>query len=169
MHSRHFGAEQGVNVRPRRELVDEITRSALLVPVAAAQDRHGACVGGEEERRLPCRVARTDDVNVLAVCVGRFAARRAVRDALPGKAVETGDRQVPPGDPAGEDERPRAENVSAVQMRVAPFNTQRADLASEVSLGREPVQPGGVTAARPCPSCDRGCYGWLGAVEAPNP
>jgi hypothetical protein len=28
---------------------------------------------------------------------------------------------------------------------------------------------GGVEAARPCPSCGRGCYGWLGAVEAPNP
>jgi hypothetical protein len=50
---------QGVNVRPRRELVDEITRHALLEPVAAAEDRHAPCVGGEKERRLPCVVACT--------------------------------------------------------------------------------------------------------------
>ena len=79
-------AEQRLDVRPGRELVDEVARHALLERVAAAEDRHAARVGGEEQRRLPRRVAGADDVDVEPVRVRRLAARRAVGDALAGRA-----------------------------------------------------------------------------------
>jgi hypothetical protein len=92
----------------------------------------------EKKSARPAELARTDDVNVEAVCVGRSAARRAVPDALPGKAVETGDRQLAPCDPAGEDERPRAENVSAVQMQLAGRSVYARDRTGHQDLGSEP-------------------------------
>src|SRR5439155_16443715 len=88
---------QHANVRPFRELVDEIARHALLEPFAAAEDGHAPCMGREEHGRLSRGVARTDDVNVEPVGVRCLAACRTVRDALPGELLESLDRQVPPG------------------------------------------------------------------------
>ena len=52
MRGRHLGAEEHADVRPGRELVDQVARHALLERVAAVEDRHAARVGGEEHRRL---------------------------------------------------------------------------------------------------------------------
>ena len=62
-----LGPERRANIRPRRHLVDEIARHALLERLAAADDRHALRVVGEVERRLPGRVARPHDVDVQAV------------------------------------------------------------------------------------------------------
>ena len=83
VHGRDLGAAQHADVRPRRELVDQVARHALLQPVAAAEDRHAARVGREVHGRLPRRVAGSHDVDVEAVGAARLAARRAVGDALP--------------------------------------------------------------------------------------
>jgi hypothetical protein len=75
-------------------------------------------VVGEEHGGLSRRVPRTDDVNVQPVAARRLAGRRAVRNALPGKPVESLDRQAPPGDAAGEDDRPRPQDVTAVKVHL---------------------------------------------------
>ena len=125
--------------------------------VATAEDRHAARVGGEEQRRLPRRVARADDVDVEAVGVRRLAARRAVGDALPGEPVEPLDRELPPRDAAGEDDRPRAEDVAAVEVhlprrgvdpldRAASRGSRRragAPAAARGSRARRPTRPTG--------------------------
>ena len=107
--------------------------------VAAAEDRHAARVGGEEQRRLPGRVAGADDVDVEAVRVRRLAARRAVGDALAGEPVEALDRELPPGDAAGEDDRPRAQDVAAVEVHLARRRRRSASIdARDEDLGAEP-------------------------------
>ena len=112
----HLGAQQHADVRPGRELVDEVAGHALLEPLAAVEDGHAPRMGGEEQGRLPGRVAGADDVDVEAVAVRCLAARRAVEDALAGEAVEALDREAPPRDAAGEDDRPRPQDVAAVEV-----------------------------------------------------
>ena len=82
VHGRDLGADSDGDVGLAAHLVDEVLRHALLERVAAAHDRDGARVAGEEERGLTGRVARADDADVEPVRVGRLAARRAVVDAL---------------------------------------------------------------------------------------
>ena len=117
------------DVRPRRELVDEVARHALLERLAAADDRHAARVGREEHRRLPGGVARADDVDVEPVRVRRLAARRAVGDALARQAVEAVDGQPPPRDAAREDDRPRPQDVAAVEEHLAASRRRSASIA----------------------------------------
>ena len=105
-----------VDVRPGRELVDQVARHARLQRLAAPEDGHAARMVGEEDRRLSGRVAGADDVDVEAVGAGRLAARRAVGDALPDEPVEALDRKPPPGDATGEDDRPRAQDITAVEV-----------------------------------------------------
>ena len=59
--------------------------------------RHGCKV----ERRLPGRVPRADQMDVEAVGHPRFAARRAIIDALSDEPVEAFDRKAPPRDARG--------------------------------------------------------------------
>ena len=106
--------------------------------VAAAEDRHAPRMGGEEQRRLPRRVARADDVDVEPVRVRRLAARRAVRDALPDEPVESLDRQAPPCDAAGEDDRPRLQDVAAVEVDLACRGVDPRDRPGDEDLGAEP-------------------------------
>ena len=122
----------------RRELVDEVARHALLERVAAAEDRHAPRVVREEQRRLARRVAGADDVDVEAVRVRRLAARRAVGDALAGEPVEALDRQPPPRDAAGEDDRPRPQDVAAVEVHLARRRVDPRDRPRDEDLGAEP-------------------------------
>ena len=96
-----------------------------------------AC-GGEEHRRLAGRVAGTDDVDVLAVRVRRFAARRAVGDALAGEPVEPFDLELPPRDAAGEDDRACPQDVAAVEVHLARRGVDAGDRAGDEDLGAEP-------------------------------
>src|SRR5438876_47201 len=75
-----------------------------------------ARVVGEGHGRLPGRVSGTDDVDVEAVRVRCLATCRAVGDALAAEPVEAVDRQLPPRDAAGEDDRPRPQHVAAVEV-----------------------------------------------------
>jgi hypothetical protein len=95
-------------------------------------------VVGEEHGGLSRRVPRTDDVNVEAVCVGRFAPRRTVRDPLAGEAVEALDRQTAPRDAAREDDRPRAQRVAAVEVHLTRRGVEAHDLSCHEELGAEP-------------------------------
>ena len=53
-------------------------------------------------------------------CVSRrLAARRAVVDALADEPLEPLDREPPPRDAAGEDDRARAQDVAAVEVHLA--------------------------------------------------
>ena len=106
--------------------------------VAAAEDRHAARVRREEQRRLAGRVAGADDVDVEAVRVRRLAARRAVEDALADEPVEALDRELPPRDAAGEDDRPRAQDVAAVEVHLARRGVDPRDRARDEDLGAEP-------------------------------
>ena len=91
-------------------------------------------------RRLAGRVASTDDVDVEAVRVRRLAACRAVGDALPGEPVEAFDREVPPGDAAGEDDRPRPQDVAAVEVHLMGCGVDPRDLPGDEDLGAEPAR-----------------------------
>ena len=134
----HLRPSQHADVRANGQLVDQIARHALLEPVAAADDRHALRVTGEEQRRLTCRVAGADDVHVDAVAAQRLAARGAVRDALPGQPFESLDGQLPPGDAAGEDDRPRGEHVAAVELDLTRVRVDPGDRAGDQDLGAEP-------------------------------
>ena len=70
--------------------------------------------------------------------VRRLAARRAVGDALAGEPVEALDRQLPPGDAAGEDDRPRAQDVAAVEVHLARRGVDPRDRPGDEDLGAEP-------------------------------
>src|SRR4029077_1196508 len=56
--------EAHVDVRAGRELVDQVPRHAFLEVLTSVEDGDAACVVREEHRRLPGRVARTDDMDV---------------------------------------------------------------------------------------------------------
>ena len=60
------------------------------------EERDRARMAGEEERGLPGRVARADDVDVEAVRGGRLAAGGAVVDALADQPLEAVDVEVAP-------------------------------------------------------------------------
>src|SRR3954454_13964245 len=79
---------------------------------------HAPGVAGEEHRRLPGGVAGADDVDVEPVRVDRLAACGAVGDALPGQPLESVDGQLPPRDPAGEDDAAGADDVAAVEVEL---------------------------------------------------
>src|SRR5581483_12449689 len=112
-------AHAHANVRPRRELVDEVSRHALLEAVAAAEQRHAARVVREEDRGLARRVAGADDVHVEPVTARRLAARGTVRDTTAGEALESVDGEPPPRDAARQDDRLPCEHVAAVEMKLA--------------------------------------------------
>ena len=117
----------------------EVARHALLEAVAAAEDRHAPRVRREEHRRLARRVAGADDVDVEAVRVRRLAAGGAVGDALAGEPVEALDREPPPRDAAGEDDRPRAQDVAAVEVHLARRRRRSASIVPrDEDLGAEP-------------------------------
>ena len=139
VHGGHLGSEHHADVGAGSELVDEVARHALLELVAAAKDRHAPCVVREEERGLACRVPRPDDVDIQPVGVRSLAARRAVGDALPDEPVEALDRQVPPRDTAGEHDRPRLQDVAAVEVQMAPGRVDPGDRPGDEDLGTEPA------------------------------
>ena len=70
----------------------------------------------------------------------RLAARGAVRDPLAGQPVEPVDRQLPPGDSAGQDDRPRAQDVTAVEVELTARDVQPLDRAGHEDLGAEPAR-----------------------------
>ena len=72
--------------------------------------------------------------------VRRLAACGAVEDALAGEAVEALDRQVPPGDAAGEDDRPRPQDVAAVEVHLMGRGVDARDRPRDEDLGAEPAR-----------------------------
>ena len=94
----------------------------------------------EEQRGLARRVARADDVDVQSVRARRVAPRGAVRDALARELLPAVDREPPPDDAAREDDRARAEDVSAVEVDVARLGVDPHDLARHEDLRTEPAR-----------------------------
>ena len=86
----------------------------------------------------PAELPGADDVDVQPVGVGRLAARRAVGDALPGEPVEAVDRQVPPRDAAGQDDRPRPQDVAAVEVDLARRGVDPRDRPGDEDLRPQP-------------------------------
>ena len=82
-----------------------------------------------------------------AVAVRRLASRGAVKDPLPGEALETLDRQTSPGDAAREDDRaPEMHAPARADLHDSPsdpyvFDTgvQHDGRTGGTSLGREPL------------------------------
>jgi hypothetical protein len=75
------------------------------------------------------------------VCVEKnIAACPAVRDALADERVAAVDLQAPPGDAAGEDDRPRAEHVAAVQVHLPVLRVEPGDRPRDEDLGPEPAR-----------------------------
>ncbi len=140
MRGGHLGPEPDVDVRPRGELVDEVAGHALLQRLPAIEDGHAPCMGGEEHRRLAGRVPGPEDVHVKAVGVGGLAARRAVEEPLAHEAVEALDRELAPGDPAGEDDRPRPQDVAAVEVHLVRRRIDPRDATRDQDLGAEPAR-----------------------------
>ena len=66
-----------------------------------------------------------------------FAACSAVEDALAGEAVEALDRQVPPGDAAGENDRRRPQDVTAVEVHLMGRGVDSRDRPRDEDLGAE--------------------------------
>ena len=120
------------------ELVDEVSRHAASEPAAATEDRHAPGVAREEHGRLPGRVARTHDVDVQSVGVRGLAPRGAVEDALARQALEAIDGQPSPGDAAGEDDRPAAQDVAVVEMDAVRRSLDPRDRPGHENLGAEP-------------------------------
>ncbi len=140
VRGRHLGPEEHLDVLPGGELVDEVARHALLQVGAAVEDGHAPRVGREEDRRLAGRVARTDDLDVQAVGVRRLAACGAVEDPLARETVEPLDLELPPGDTAGEDDRPRLQDVAAVEVDLVRRGVDSRDRPCDDDLGAEPAR-----------------------------
>ena len=68
----------------------------------------------------------------------RVAPRRAVCDALAGEAIEALDRKPAPCDAARENDRPRAQDVSAVEVDVVCEGVDPLDRAGHEDLRAEP-------------------------------
>ena len=71
--------------------------------------------------------------------VRRFAACGAVEDALAGEAVEALDREMPPCDAACEDDRPRPQDVAAVEVHLTRRGIDARDRPGDEDLGAEPA------------------------------
>src|SRR5262249_7927522 len=70
----------------------------------------------------------------------RVAARGAVGDACAGEAVKALDLEPSPGDAAGEDDRPRAQHVAAVEVYLLPRRVDPRDRARDEDLRAQPVR-----------------------------
>src|SRR5689334_19697346 len=138
MGGHDLGAVPHVDVRARRELLDQVLGHALLEIVASAKDRDRASVAREGDRRLSRRVARSDDVDVDAVRRRSVGPGCAVEDALAGKPAEALDRQLTPGDSASEDDRLTAQDVAAVQVYLATFGVDPCDFPRHENLCTQP-------------------------------
>ena len=77
-----------VDVRQRRELLDEVVRHRPLDRRAAHEHRHLPRVAGEVHGRLAGGVRRADDRDVLLRARARLGQRRAVVDARAGALGE---------------------------------------------------------------------------------
>ena len=71
---------------------------------------------------------------------GGVASRGAVRDALARELLPTVDREPPPDDAAREDDRPRAEDVPAVEVDISGPGVDPHDLARHEDLRTEPAR-----------------------------
>ncbi len=139
----HLRPVQDVDVRSRRELVDQVAGHSRL-PVlgqrgTATEHGHAPRVVREEHRRLPSRVPGPDDVDVEAVRVRRLAARRSVEDALSDESLEPHDGKLPPRHTAREDDRLRLQHVAAVEMHLTVRCIDTSYRAGDDDLGAEPA------------------------------
>ena len=132
--------EQRPDVRPRRQLVDQVPRHAPLEIRPADDEGHVSRVRREVQRRLPRRVTRSDDVDVEPVRPSGVAPCGAVRDALPNEPVEPVRLELPPGDTGRENDRPRAQGVPAVEVHDAVVRIDVRDRSGDEDLGAEPAR-----------------------------
>ena len=127
------------DVRPRRELVDEVARHALLEPVAAAEDRH-ACARGSRRTSPPAPPSCPAPMMWTSrPCTFGASLRAAPYEMpLPDEPVEALDRELPPRDAAREDDRPPAQHVAAVEVHLPRVRVDARDRARDEDLGAEP-------------------------------
>ncbi len=69
---------------------------------------------------------------------GSLAAGGAVEDSFPGELVESVDLELSPRDAAREDDRPRVEDVAAVEVDPVRCGIDAGDLSRDDDLGAEP-------------------------------
>src|SRR6186997_712985 len=105
--------------------------------LAVAENCDAAGVGREVHRRLAGGVAGADDVDVEAVRVRCLAPGRAVEDALPRKAIEAGNLELPPRDTARENDRAGADDVPSVEVHMACLGVDPGDRAGDEDLGSQ--------------------------------
>ena len=108
--------------------------------VAPAEDRHAARVGGEEQRRLARRVAGADDVDVDAVRARTPRCARRRRRCPCRRAARSRPCELTPRHPGGEDDRPRAQHVAAVEVDLAGRRIDPLDRAGDEDLRAEPAR-----------------------------
>ena len=72
--------------------------------------------------------------------VRRFASCGAVEDPLPRKAVEPLDLELPPRDPAGENDRVRSQEIAAIEMDLMRRRVDPRDRPCNKDLGAEPAR-----------------------------
>ena len=137
---RDLALGQHADVLPRLQLGDQVVGHALREARAAAEDRDPAGVIREVERRLARGIARSDDVDVLAVGAARIGARGAVGDPLAGEPLEAVDLEAPPRDAAGEDDRLRLEDVAAVEVDAARRRVDPLERPGDEDLGAEALR-----------------------------
>ena len=77
-----------------------------------------ACMIGKVQGGLAGGVSGTDEVDVESVGGARFAARRAVVDALADQPVEAVDREATPRDAGGKNDGPRPDDVVAIEVNL---------------------------------------------------
>jgi hypothetical protein len=90
--------------------------------------------------RLAGRVARSDDVDVEPIGGGCFALRGTVRDALAQQLVAPVQRELPPGDTAGDDDRACVQDVAAVEVHLPRRRIDPGDRAGDENLRAEPLR-----------------------------
>ena len=101
----HLGAEQDAHVRDPADLIDQVPRHVLAQIGLADDQRDLRGVPGQEDRRLPGRVAAADDGHRIAAAHQRLRLRGRVVDAHLLEVVRPGHVQPPVPRPGRDDHR----------------------------------------------------------------
>ena len=126
------------HVRLSTELLNQVARHALLQGIATDDERNPARMIGEVQSGLAGRVSATDEVDVESMGSARFAACRAIVDTFADKPIEAVDREAAPRDASGKNDRPRPDDIVAIEVNLTRFRIEASDRARDQNFRPEP-------------------------------
>ena len=111
-----FGLRHQLDIRGRGDAIDQVARHAFSE--ARASDHHSNLggVGGQKHRALAGGIAPSHENDLLAGAEARFDLRRPVPDPAALETRDIGDRRVAIPGAAGDNDRPGANSIAALEF-----------------------------------------------------